>query len=139
MITFDGANNDVYGVATYVLAQSSEDAVANNGTQVTCWGPLCRFTESRRLIISRGNFLRKFHEEQSLIAIKRLKGPLLNYDVWTTTGYLAHWRMVSVKTIGDKIGFVENCIVKSITYFFVIIINATFIPINKAIIEINKF
>ena len=42
VITFDGANNDVYGVATYVLAQSSEDAVANNGTQVTNWGPLCR-------------------------------------------------------------------------------------------------
>ena len=88
MITFDGANNDVYGVATYVLAQSSEDAVANNGTQVTCWGPLCGFTESRRLIIprARAHFLRKFNEEQSLIAIKRLKGPLLNYDVWTTTG-----------------------------------------------------
>ena len=64
MITFDGANNDVYGVATYVLAQSSEDAVANNGTQVSSWGPLCRFTESRKLNISRGKLLRKFNEEQ---------------------------------------------------------------------------
>ena len=36
VITFDGANNDVYGVATYILAQSDEEFNAsNNGTQVT--------------------------------------------------------------------------------------------------------
>ena len=35
VITFDGANNDVYGVATYILAQSDQEFNAyNNATQV---------------------------------------------------------------------------------------------------------
>ena len=34
MITFDGANNDVYGVATYVLAQSKAALASDVGTKV---------------------------------------------------------------------------------------------------------
>ena len=34
VITFDGANNDVYGVATYVLAQSKAALTSDVGTKV---------------------------------------------------------------------------------------------------------
>ena len=35
VITFDGTQLDVYGVATYILSQTTSAGVANGGTQVT--------------------------------------------------------------------------------------------------------
>ena len=34
VVTFDGTQVDVYGVATYILAQPTSVAIANGGTQV---------------------------------------------------------------------------------------------------------
>ena len=36
VVTFDGANNDVYGIATYIMAQNSQlenGSLTGNGTQ----------------------------------------------------------------------------------------------------------